>query len=251
MNKVMKSHIVNISAYKFVQLNKLATLKAHFLAKGDALGIKGTILLAEEGINLMLAAEAVKIDAFLAILKQDARFADIHPKMSFSDQLPFERFKVRIKQEIISMGDTSVQPQKETAVHLDAAQFKQWIDEGRDITILDTRNRYEIAHGTFEQAIDLGIDNFRDFPQACRQLAADDTLKHKPLIMFCTGGVRCEKAALPIMRMGFKQVYQLDGGIINYFEQCGGAHYKGNCFVFDERTALNPQLQQVGSVTSE
>lgn len=239
----MNAAIINISAYKFIQLDKLPTLKAHFLAHGQRLNIKGTILLAAEGINLMLSAPRQVMDEFLAILRADARFADIIPKESVSAQPVFARFKVRIKKEIISMGDPTVTPQTKTAEHLNPKIFKQWLDEGRDITVLDTRNDYEVSAGTFDKAIDLNIENFRDFPQACSQL--EQLNKDKPVVMFCTGGVRCEKAALPVMQLGFKSVYQLDGGIIKYFELCGGAHYQGHCFVFDERELVDTQLQPV------
>jgi predicted sulfurtransferase len=153
---------------------------------------------------------------------------------------------VRLKKEIISMGCPEIEPEKQTAPHLEPVDFKQWYDEGKDMIVLDTRNDYEIRLGTFEAAMDLGIDHFRQFPEAIKKLP--ESFKKKPVVTFCTGGIRCEKAAELMKREGFEQVYQLNGGIINYFEQCGGDHYEGECFVFDKRVALDPALQETQAV---
>lgn len=230
--------ILNISAYKFICLEKLPTLQQALQYEGKRLQIKGTILLAPEGINLMLAAPAAALKEFVTFIKQDARFADLWLKESVSATIPFEKFKVRIKPEIITM-DPSINPAEQTATHLEPREFKRWLDEQKEVVVLDTRNTYEINVGTFDNAIDVNIEHFRDFPTAVKLL--DDSLKEKPIVMFCTGGVRCEKASVVLMQQGFKNVYQLNGGILNYFEQCGGAHYHGECFVFDERVTVTPQ----------
>lgn len=232
--------ILNVAAYKFITLDKLPTLQQSLHALGKRLAIRGTILLAPEGINLMLAGDSIPVNEFLTFIKEDSRFSDLFFKESFSELNPFDKFKVRIKPEIITM-DPSINPAEQTAPHLDPIVFKHWLDEKRDVVILDTRNRYEVDKGTFDNAIDLNTDHFRDFPTAAKQL--DESLKDKTLVMFCTGGVRCEKASVVLMQQGFKDVYQLDGGILNYFEKCGDAHYHGDCFVFDERIAVNPQLE--------
>ena len=237
--------IHNISGYKFIQLTRLPLLKEQLYAVCQANGIQGTILLAEEGINIMLAAEEKALTEFTDWLARDERFADIVFKYSVSDFLPFSKLKVKIKPEIITIGDSTIHPATVADNYISPRQFKAWLDEGRDITVLDTRNDYEVAEGTFDQAVDLDIENFRDFPEAVQQL--DPAAKQKPLVMFCTGGVRCEKASDVLLRQGYEQVYQLHGGIIQYFAECGGAHYHGNCFVFDDRVLLDPQLATVKS----
>jgi UPF0176 protein len=167
------------------------------------------------------------------------------PKVSISADQPFNRMLVRIKKEIIAFGVEGINPAQRTSPKLTAATLKQWLDEGRPLTLLDTRNDYEIKLGTFKNALPIGVDHFRDFPSAVRKLPP--ALKDQPIVMFCTGGIRCEKAG-PFMEMeGFKNIFQLDGGILKYFEECGGAHYDGECFVFDQRVGLDPSLQETDS----
>jgi UPF0176 protein len=134
---------------------------------------------------------------------------------------------------------------KRTSPKLAARELKQWLDEGRPVTLLDTRNDYEVKLGTFKNARAIGIDHFREFPDAVRKLPPE--LKEQPIVMFCTGGIRCEKAGPFMEREGFKKIFQLDGGILKYFEECGGAHYDGECFVFDQRVGLDPSLQETES----
>jgi UPF0176 protein len=241
--------IVNISGYKFIHLTRLLLLQADLKAVCGRLALKGTILLAEEGINIMLAGTSAAIEDFMAYLQQDTRFNDIQFKKSYSAQIPFGKLKVRIKKEIISIDLPEIDPTKQTATYLSPTEFKQWLDQGKEMVILDTRNRYEVAYGTFEQAIDLNIDTFKQFPEAVKTLA--DDMKKKPVVTFCTGGIRCEKAGAALLKAGFEQVYQLEGGQLNYFEHCGAAHYQGDCFVFDERVVVNPQLEVVNQVTTQ
>lgn len=236
--------IINISAYKFIDLDNLDQLKNEFEQKCNSLGLKGTILLGSEGVNLMLAGSRAGIDSFAEHLAADERFADIAFKESISSYVPFSKLKVRIKDEIVAMRIADVRPLEETATHLSAQEVKRRLDEGWDVTILDTRNQFEVDMGTFKNAVDLHIDSFRQLPEAAEQ-QLDPSLKDKPLLMFCTGGIRCEKASVALMRQGFKEVYQLDGGIIKYFEECGGAHWQGDCVVFDDRIALTPDLQPI------
>jgi len=153
---------------------------------------------------------------------------------------------VKIKKEIIPMGDPEIRPSEFTAPYLPPADLKTWMDEKRDFLLLDTRNDYEIAVGTFEGAKDLGISHFRDFTRATEKLTTEgfnEVSKDQPIVTFCTGGIRCEKAAALLVKQGFKNVYQLEGGILNYFEQCKDVHYQGQCFVFDWRLAVNGDLQ--------
>lgn len=237
--------IVNISTYKFVELDHLEKSKEYFLMTCKRIGLLGTILLSAEGINIMAAGTQQQIDKFEEALKQNKKFADIKFKVSYSEKVPFKRMRVRIKKEIITMGVDSVNRVADTGKHIKPAEFKKWLDEGRDITVLDTRNDYEVEFGTFENAINPNIDNFQEFPAVVDKL--DQSLKSKPLVMFCTGGVRCEKASILMEQKGFTDVYQIEGGILKYFEECGGAHWNGDCFVFDERIALDFDLKPTGA----
>ena len=235
---------INVSAYKFVKISasQLPQLKNELLHEAQKHGLKGTILLSEEGINLFLSNTKPELEAFLDLLMQRPEFSDLPCKFSPSSDQPFTRMLVRIKKEIISMGVDSIKPDEFTAPHLEAKQLKQWYDQGKDMVILDTRNDYEIQLGTFENAVNLNIETFRAFPDALNQLPKE--YQHKPIVTFCTGGIRCEKAAALMLKKGFKEVYQLNGGILKYFEECGGNHYNGECFVFDKRVAVNHQLQE-------
>ncbi len=237
--------IVNISTYKFVALKNLEKYKEYFLMLCKHIGLLGTILLSEEGINIMVAGTREQIDIFSRELRKDSCFADIVFKESLSNFVPFKRMRVRIKQEIITMGVPSVDRVNSTGKHIKPLEFKRWLDEGRDVVVLDTRNDYEVEFGTFKNAIDPKIDNFQEFPDFVDTL--DPELKDKPVVMFCTGGVRCEKASIMMEQKGYKYVYQIDGGILKYFEEAGGEHWEGDCFVFDERIALNKKLEATGA----
>lgn len=237
--------ILNISAYKFVPLHDTAALRATLHDRALALGLKGTVLLAEEGINLFLAGAAEAVRSFVRQLAVDARFADLAPKESWSDTQPFGKLLVKVKREIIRMNHPAIQPATGRAPAVDSATVKRWLDQGHDdagrpVVTLDTRNAFEVDHGTFENAIDWRISKFTEFPDALQTHKAD--LAGKTVVSFCTGGIRCEKAAIYMREAGLESVYQLDGGILKYFEETGGAHFKGNCFVFDEREALDPSL---------
>ena len=232
--------IANIAAYKFVAIDDRETLRATLLARCNDAQLKGTILIAPEGINLFLAGAKTMIDGFLARLTSDARFAGIAVKWSWSDYVPFRRLRVRLKKEIVSFRTPGIDPVAAPAPFVSAAELKRWYDEGRDFVMLDTRNDWEYRAGSFANAINPRLDNFCEFPQAAREL---EDLKTKTVVTFCTGGIRCEKAAPYLQQQGFREVYQLEGGILQYFEDIGGAHWQGNCVVFDERGALDPQLR--------
>lgn len=237
------NQIANIAAYRFVPLDDRDALRTALFDAAQARALKGTILLAPEGINLFLAGTEANLRAFLAILQEDTRFADLDAKWSWSAQVPFKRLRVRLKKEIVTLGVAGFAPEVTPAPYLPAAELKRWYDEGRSFVILDTRNEWEVRAGTFDNAIDPHIGSFREFPQALEQLAA---LKQTPIVTFCTGGIRCEKAAPLMKRAGFEQVFQLEGGILKYFETVGGAHWTGNCVVFDARGALGPDLLAAG-----
>ncbi|WP_429245808.1 sulfurtransferase [Luteibacter sp. 621] len=241
----MPMNILNISAYKFVALDDLAALRERIVARCEALSLKGTILLAPEGINLFLAAPREAVEAFVAWLHEDARFADISPKESWSETVPFGRMRVRLKKEIITMRAPAIRPEAGRAPHVLPVDLRRWLDqghddEGREVLLLDTRNDYEVAAGTFENTVEYGLASFTGFPEA---VAADRArFEGKTVVSFCTGGIRCEKAAIHMGEIGIDHVYQLEGGILKYFEEVGGAHWRGDCFVFDGRGAVDPGL---------
>ncbi|MBB1595437.1 sulfurtransferase [Achromobacter sp. UMC46] len=237
--------VVNIAAYKFVSLDSLPELRARLLAKASDAALKGTILLAEEGINLFLAGPAGGIDGFLQALRTDARFADLEVKFSHSEGVPFRKLLVKIKREIIRMDHPTIRPEAGRAPGVDAQTLARWLaqgadDAGRPVVMLDTRNAFEVDEGTFKDAIDWRIDRFTQFPAAVQAHRAE--LDGKTVVSFCTGGIRCEKAAIYMNEAGIQNVYQLDGGILKYFEETGGPGYEGKCFVFDERHSLDPGL---------
>ncbi|MFT3783890.1 MAG: rhodanese-like domain-containing protein [Nibricoccus sp.] len=236
---------INLSAYKFTPLANLPELRQRFLDLARARDLKGTILLSAEGVNLFVAGRRADVDALILALRTVSGLEDLTPKESESEEQPFNRMLVKIKKEIIAFGVEGIDPAGRPAAKLAPRTLKQWLDEGREITLLDTRNDYEVHMGTFRGAVPAGIENFRDFPEAVRRLKPE--LKEKPIVMFCTGGIRCEKAGPFMEREGFN-VFQLDGGILKYFEECGGAHYDGECFVFDKRVGVNPELKETDSV---
>ena len=237
--------VTNIAAYKFARLKDLKTLRQRLLSICREGELKGTILLSTEGINLFIAGSSVEVDRLVTELRRVPGLAELTPKFSESDHQPFNRMLVRIKKEIIAFGVEGIDPATRTSPKLAAATLKQWLDEGRPITLLDTRNDYEVKLGTFKGAKTLPIQNFRQFPEAVSRISPD--LKHQPIVMFCTGGIRCEKAGPYMEREGFQQIYQLDGGILKYFEDCGGQHYEGECFVFDQRVGVDPALRETDS----
>ena len=242
----MSDSIVNIAGYRFVDLPDRDELRTPMINACKATSLRGTIPLAHEGINFFLAGTQQGVDDFLVFLDSDVRFLDIPLKVSHTDYQPFNRMNVRLKKEIISIGMDEVQPAVFTGDSIAPKEFKQWLDDGKTVTILDTRNDYEIRLGTFENAIDLDITSFRAFPAAVD--AMPDELKDTPVVMFCTGGIRCEKASVVMLEAGFKDVRQLEGGILGYFEEVGGSHWNGDCFVFDHRVALTPELKESEAV---
>ena len=238
---------INISTYLFAPLNGLAELREQLRAVCRVGELKGTIMLSPEGINLFVAGTRANIDILMHALRAIPGLENLTLKESHSDAQPFRRMLVKIKKEIIAFGVEGIDPAKRTSKKLSAKVLKQWLDEGKAITLLDTRNDYEIRMGTFRGALPAGISHFRHFPDAVQKLPAN--LKHQPVVMFCTGGIRCEKAGPYMEREGFQNIFQLDGGILKYFQECGGAHYEGECFVFDRRVCVDSALQETGSAS--
>ena len=246
----MKS-ILNISAYRFVSLSETAHWRDSIHAQAQSASLKGTVLLAEEGINLFLAGAEQDVRGFLQWLTSHEAFFGLEGKESWSETAPFGKLLVKVKPEIIRMNHPMIRPQSGRAPAVDAATLMRWLDagvddNGREVVTLDTRNAFEVDHGRFRGAHDWRIDKFSEFPDALREHVAD--LEGKTVVSYCTGGIRCEKAALLMAEAGIQNVLQLEGGILKYFEVTGGKHFEGNCFVFDERRILDDTLAQARSV---
>ena len=240
--------ILNIAAYLFVSLNGLTELRTKMLDECQARHLKGTILLTGEGINLFLAGQEVKLRSFLDWLRADERFQALQTKDSWSEDQPFKKMLIKIKSEIIRMNHPAIRPEIGRANFIAPQKLKEWLDRGTDdlgrpVVMLDTRNAFEVEYGTFDNALHFNIQKFTEFPAAIT--AHQDQLSNKTVVSFCTGGIRCEKSGLYMREIGLNHSYQLDGGILKYFEEVGSAHFKGSCFVFDEREALEPSLKSI------
>ena len=231
-------------------LDRLPERQQAVREQAAAAGLKGTVLLAEEGINLFLAGERAAIDGWLDWLRNGPWFQglldDLEVKFSTSDGVPFRKLLVKIKREIIRMDHPTIRPAAGRAPAVDARTAARWLqqgkdDEGRDVVMLDTRNAFEVDEGTFDGAIDWRIGKFTEFPAAVQAHRAE--LEGKTVVSFCTGGIRCEKPATYMTDAGIDHVYQLEGGILKYFEETGGTGFNGTCFVFDERETLDAGLQ--------
>jgi len=244
--------IRNLAAYRFVPIDDPAALAARLRERAETAELRGTILVADEGLNVFLAGTPEAIDGFLSALREDPRFAELECKFSDSAEVPFARLKVKVKREIIAFRQQDASPLQGRAPAVSPADLSRWIaqgrdDEGRRLLLLDTRNREETAYGSFRDAVTLPIDNFTDLPEAVLERSAAWT--DAAVVSFCTGGIRCEKAALWMRAQGMDNVLQLDGGILGYFEAVGGLGYDGACFVFDDRIALDPSLAPISPPT--
>lgn len=238
--------ILNLAAYHFVAISDPDTLARRLRERFEAAALRGTALVTPEGINLFLAGEPESLRGVVAGLRSDARFAGLVVKWSESEHVPFKRLRVKRKREIITFRKDGLDPVGARAPVVDPPTLKRWLEQGRDDTgrelvMVDTRNAQEIGYGTFEGALTLPIAKFTELPEALEPHR--DALAGKTLVSFCTGGIRCEKAAIWMQQAGYEHVRQLDGGILGYFEQVGGYGYRDRCFVFDERVALDPHLK--------
>ncbi len=246
----MLATTLNIAGYRFVHLDDLAALRARLFERACAHRLLGTVLLAEEGINLCLAGAPAAARGWLAELECDPRLAGLDLKSSLSDKVPFKRLVVKVKREIIRMNQPSIRPQTARAPAVIATTLARWLDAGADdagrpLLMLDTRNAFEVDAGRFQGAADWRLAKFSDFPQALAARRAE--LVGKTVVSYCTGGIRCEKAALLMVQAGVANVWQLEGGILRYLETTGGAHFDGNCFVFDKRETLDATLTSTQS----
>jgi len=241
--------VLNVSAYLFTRIDDPSALRETLRARATEAGLRGTILLAEEGINLFLAGPADAVRAFLDALRADPRFVALETKDSWSETVPFGRLLVKVKREIIRMDRPEVRPQDGRAPAVSPETLRRWLDrgaddDGREVVLVDTRNAFEVDYGTFVGAKDWRIERFTQFPDAAG--SHRDELAGKTVVSFCTGGIRCEKAALYLRDEGL-DAYQLDGGILGWFAAQGDAHWEGDCFVFDGREALDAGLAPAGS----
>lgn len=239
--------ILNISSYKFISLDNLPLLQSSLKERCVDAGLRGTVLLAEEGINLFLAGEETAVRSVIDWLREDARFSDLRTKDSWSERQPFQKMQVKIKGEIIRMNHPTIRPQDGRSPSVSAEQLRAWLEkgqdeEGRPVLLLDTRNAFEVGYGSFKGAVDLGIQRFSQLPEALQPHL--ESWKDKTVVSFCTGGIRCEKVGILMRELGLEHSYQLQGGILQYFEEAGDAHYDGSCFVFDEREAIGADLGQ-------
>jgi len=233
---------LNVAGYKFEPLENLDSVIPEFQNKCDELGLKGSVYLSPNGINFSIAGTEADIDTYIKFMEEDARFKDIPLKKTFSETQPFRRMKVRLKKEIISLGRDDINPSELTGNYISPKELFEMYEKKEDVIVLDTRNEYETRVGIFENAIDLQLDTFRDFPSAIETLPEE--YKDKQIVMYCTGGIRCEKASAVMMKAGFSDVKQLKGGVLDYFKETGGAYWNGDCFVFDERVALDKELNE-------
>ena len=234
--------VLNIAGYKFEPLDDVEVLVPEFQSVCDDLELKGSVYLSPNGINFSLAGNEESIEQYLHFMEQDERFLDVPLKKTYSETQPFRRMKVRPKKEIISLGRDDINPRELTGNYITPQELYAMYENNEDVIVLDTRNEYETRVGLFENALDLQLDTFRDFPKAIEQLP--DEYKDKQIVMYCTGGIRCEKASAVMIKAGFSDVRQLEGGVLDYFKETGGAYWNGDCFVFDERVALDKELNE-------
>ena len=233
---------LNVAGYKFEPLENLDSLIPEFQNRCDELGLKGSVYLSPKGINFSIAGTEKNINTYIEFMEEDSRFRDIPLKKTFSETQPFRRMKVRLKKEIISLGRDDINPRELTGDYISPRELFEMYETKEDVIVLDTRNEYETRVGLFENAVDLQLDTFRDFPSAIETLPEE--YKDKQIVMYCTGGIRCEKASAVMMKAGFSDVKQLEGGVLDYFKETGGAYWNGDCFVFDERVALDKELKE-------
>ncbi|CAL75750.1 conserved hypothetical protein; putative sulfurtransferase [Bradyrhizobium sp. ORS 278] len=240
--------------YQFVALPDFRDLRAPLQAVCATRGIKGSILLAEEGINGTVAGTSEAIASLVEELRHGALFAgrldNLELKFSSAASMPFQRLKIRLKREIVTLGDPLADPTRQVGTYVSPADWNALI-AAPDTLLLDTRNAFEVAMGTFEGAVDPGLHSFGEFKEfAARAL---DPARHKRIAMFCTGGIRCEKASALLLARGFPKVYHLKGGILRYLEEIPEAEsrWRGGCFVFDERVALGHGLRQHAAPVSQ
>jgi len=244
MNTSLPAQQINVCAlYKFVRLNNFEALREPLLTTMINLDVKGTLLLAAEGINGTIAGTQTAIEQVLNFLAQDANLHNISYKLSYNGENPFHRTKVKLKKEIVTMGVEGIDPNQVVGTYVKPKDWNALISDP-DVLLVDTRNDYEVEIGTFTGALNPDTETFREFPQYVQDNL--DKTKHKKVAMFCTGGIRCEKSTAYLKEQGFEEVYHLEGGILKYLEEVpsNDTMWQGECFVFDGRVAVNHDLEQ-------
>ncbi|HEY8278058.1 MAG TPA: rhodanese-like domain-containing protein [Bdellovibrionota bacterium] len=238
---------LNAAFYCFAELGDPGALKRDLRPSLERLGVRGTVIIAPEGINGFLAGGREAVQKALELLRSFTPFAGLRSKESSSTGVPFEKLCIKVKKEIVTFRRPGHSPLETDAVagRLSPAELDSWFRDRKEFVLLDTRNSYESRLGTFRGAHTPAMDHFVEFPSLVESLPED--WKKKPVVTFCTGGIRCEKAAPFLAAQGFENVWQLEGGILGYFEAMGGKHWEGECFVFDQRVALGPDLAPTGA----
>jgi UPF0176 protein len=234
--------LLTAAFYKFVELKDFRSLREPLLAFCESQKVKGTILLAEEGVNGAIAGASNNVRAVLEYLRRDSRLADLAHKESYAKEMPFYRMKVKLTREIVTLGVPGVSPTKQVGKYLKPHEWNRLLEDP-DVVLIDTRNDYEVRIGAFKGAIDPKTKSFSELPNWLREQAS---LKNKPKVaMYCTGGIRCEKSTAFMLSEGFDEVYHLQGGILKYLEEVPEEHsrWEGECFVFDERVSVGHGLK--------
>lgn len=238
-----QGQITVCALYKFVKLENFEQIKAPLLSFMESHEVKGTLLLADEGINGTIAGSASGIESVLAFLKKDPRLAELSYKCSYHQDNPFQRTKVKLKKEIVTMGVEGIDPRQVVGTYVKPKDWNELISDP-EVLLVDTRNDYEVEIGTFKNAVNPNTESFREFPDYVKENL--DKTKHKKVAMFCTGGIRCEKSTAYMKEQGFEEVYHLEGGILKYLEEVPSEDtmWQGECFVFDGRVAVNHELEK-------
>ena len=237
-----------VSFYRFTSVSSPANLRADLQALCEAHNLLGTVLVAEEGVNGTLAGDEAALQTIFRLLEGELALAGpLDGRWTEADEAPFQRMRVRLKNEIVALGRPDISPDQDQSTHVGPQQWNELIANPETL-VVDTRNHYEVEVGTFPNSIDPATDSFRQFQDFAGKLAETDS--DRPLAMFCTGGIRCEKAAALMQELGFSEVYQLHGGILNYLENVAESEnlWKGECFVFDKRVAVDRDLAEGGYV---
>ena len=236
------SEVVVAALYKFVSLPDFRELREPLLDYCQSVRATGTLLLAQEGINGTIAGSREAIDGILGWLRSDSRLADLEHKESYDDHMPFHRMKVKLKREIVTLGVPGIDPNRQVGTYVAPQQWNALVNDP-EVLLVDTRNDYECSIGSFKGALDPKTENFRQFPAFVRTQL--DPSKHRKVAMFCTGGIRCEKASAFMLQEGFEEVYHLQGGILKYLEEVPAEEstWEGECFVFDNRVSVNQALE--------
>lgn len=237
------AEIVVVALYRFVALEDFHELREPLLEECTAAGTRGTLLLAHEGINGTIAGSRGAVDRVLDYLRADPRLAALQHKESYDEEMPFHRMKVKLKREIVTMGVEGIDPRRVVGTYVQPQDWNALVDDP-EVVLIDTRNDYEYAIGSFRGAVDPDLTTFREFPDYVKRHL--DPKKQRKVAMFCTGGIRCEKASAYMLEQGFEEVYHLEGGILKYLEEVPAEEsaWEGECFVFDNRVAVNQQLEK-------